>query len=192
MAILLMQYLKKTLMFLISFLHKNKKNITYRSEASIDWFRIGSLNGKVDIGENSIIKCRIDFDTINGLVTFGNRTYIGKSHIVCHSNINIGDDVIISWGVTIVDHNSHSIQFSERSKDILDWAEGNKNWDNVRVAKVIIEDKVWIGFNAIILKGVTIGEGAVIAAGAVVTKDVLPYTIVGGNPACLIKKINKI
>jgi acetyltransferase-like isoleucine patch superfamily enzyme len=48
---------------------------------------------------------------------------------------------------------------------------------------------VWIGFNSIILKGVTIGEGAVIAAGSVVTKDVSPYTIVGGNPAKFLKKI---
>lgn len=53
---------------------------------------------------------------------------------------------------------------------------------------VVIEDDVWIGCNAIILKGVTIGTGAVIAAGAVVTKDVAPYSIVGGNPAKLIRK----
>ena len=52
---------------------------------------------------------------------------------------------------------------------------------------IIIEDDVWIGMNAIILSGVHIGQGAVISAGAVVTKDVEPYSIVGGNPAKLIK-----
>ena len=56
-------------------------------------------------------------------------------------------------------------------------------------APIIIEDDVWISFNATILKGVTIGKGAVIAANAVVTKDVEPYTVVAGNPAVLIKKI---
>ncbi|MCB0501084.1 MAG: hypothetical protein KDD32_00210 [Bacteroidetes bacterium] len=53
----------------------------------------------------------------------------------------------------------------------------------------MIKDKAWIGFNVIILKGVTIGEGAVVGAGSVVTKDVPDYTIVVGNPAKLIKKL---
>lgn len=53
---------------------------------------------------------------------------------------------------------------------------------------IIIDDDVWIGAGAIILTGVTIGKGSVIAAGSIVTKDVEPYTIVGGNPAKLIKK----
>lgn len=53
---------------------------------------------------------------------------------------------------------------------------------------VIINDNVWIGMNAIILPGVTIGKGAVIAAGSVVTKDVPPYSLVGGNPAKIIRQ----
>lgn len=52
---------------------------------------------------------------------------------------------------------------------------------------IIIEDEVWLGANSIILSGVTIGKGAIVAAGSVVTKDVPPYTIVGGNPAKFIK-----
>jgi galactoside O-acetyltransferase len=54
---------------------------------------------------------------------------------------------------------------------------------------VKIEDKVWIGFNSIILKGVTVGEGAIVGAGSVVTKDVPPYTIVAGNPARIIREL---
>lgn len=53
----------------------------------------------------------------------------------------------------------------------------------------ICSNKVWIGFNAIILKGVTIGEGAIVAAGAVVTKDVPAWTVVAGNPAVVVKKL---
>ncbi len=53
----------------------------------------------------------------------------------------------------------------------------------------MIVNKVWIGFNVIILKGVTIGEGAIVAAGAVVTKDVSAWTIVAGNPAVVVKKL---
>ena len=61
----------------------------------------------------------------------------------------------------------------------------------VKIAPVRIGDKAWIGFNAIILKGVTVGEGAIVAAGAVVTKDVPPYTIVAGNPARVIRTLSE-
>jgi acetyltransferase-like isoleucine patch superfamily enzyme len=54
-----------------------------------------------------------------------------------------------------------------------------------------VKDKVWIGFNCIILKGVIIGEGAVIGSGSVVTHDVPAWTVVGGNPAIVIKKISE-
>ena len=86
-----------------------------------------------------------------------------------------------------VDHDSHSVVLEERQDDVKLWSVGKKNWDYVKIAPVDIEDDVWIGFNAIILKGVTIGRGAVVAAGSVVTKNVAPFTVVGGNPARLIR-----
>ena len=60
-----------------------------------------------------------------------------------------------------------------------------------RGGEVIIGDRVWIGYRAIVLPGVTIGEGAVVGAGAVVTRDVSPYTIVAGNPAKVIGERTK-
>ena len=65
----------------------------------------------------------------------------------------------------------------------------NKNWATVNSKPIKICNDVWIGMNAIILKGVTVGEGAIVAAGAVVTKDVAPYTVVAGNPAVMVKVI---
>ncbi|MGC8751800.1 DapH/DapD/GlmU-related protein, partial [Hydrotalea sp.] len=62
-----------------------------------------------------------------------------------------------------------------------------KNWEKVKSSPIKIADKAWIGFNVIILKGVTIGEGAIVGAGSVVTKDVPPYAVVAGNPAKIIK-----
>jgi galactoside O-acetyltransferase len=62
-----------------------------------------------------------------------------------------------------------------------------KNWTGVKHAPIIIKDKAWIGFNCIILKGVTIGEGAVVGAGSVVTENVPDYAVVAGNPARLIR-----
>ena len=65
----------------------------------------------------------------------------------------------------------------------------NKNWSAVAIKPIHLCNKVWVGFNASILKGVTIGEGAVIGTASVVTKDILPYSIVAGNPAKVIRKI---
>ena len=65
----------------------------------------------------------------------------------------------------------------------------NKNWSVVSSAPILIKNNVWIGMNVIILKGVTIGEGAIVAAGSVVTKDVPDWTLVGGNPAKIIKNL---
>ncbi len=96
---------------------------------------------------------------------------------------------MIAWGVSVTDHNSHSIVFSKRRNEI-DWSTGEKNWSYVHCAPVKICDKAWIGFNSIILKGVIIGEGAIVGAGSVVTKDVPPWMIVAGNPARIIREIS--
>jgi acetyltransferase-like isoleucine patch superfamily enzyme len=158
--------------------------VTVGEKSRIFWARIKVPRGaRIAIGSSSILHCNIAFDSVAGQVTIGDRVYIGRSHLVCHSKIDIGSDVIISWGVTIVDHNSHSLHWKQRKEDVSKWAQGVKQWDGVHRAPVKIEDKVWIGFNAIVLKGVTIGEGAIVGAGAVVTRNVPPYTIVAGNPA---------
>jgi acetyltransferase-like isoleucine patch superfamily enzyme len=94
------------------------------------------------------------------------------SSIFCFKHIEIGHYVFISNNVTIRDSDNHRIldSRSEPSKPI------------------IIGDHVWIGMRAMILKGVTIGNGAVIAAGTVLTRDVLPRSLVGGVPARVIRE----
>ena len=143
----------------------------------------------ISIGNNTILEGFIYFDKPNASINIGNRCFIGNSKLICAQNIKIGNDVLISWGCTIIDHNSHSLIWNERKKDVLNWINGNKIWTNVIIKPTKIENKAWIGFNVIILKGVTIGEGAIVGAGSVVTKDVPPYTIVAGNPAKIIKKV---
>ena len=161
--------------------------------ARVTWGHIrpaGKSGCRLAIGENTIFEGDVFFDRDNASVRVGSRTFVGGgSRLVAAESVTVGSDVLISWGVTIVDHNSHSARFSERSGDVLDWREGRKDWSNVKTGPVTIGDKAWIGFNVIILKGVTIGEGAIVGAGAVVTKDVAPWTIVGGNPAKLIREI---
>lgn len=149
------------------------------------------------IGSDSVINGTYVFETANGEITIGNRSFIGGGTFICVEKIDIGDDVMFSWGCTVVDNNSHSLKWSERKDDVVNWKRGldenevgqYKDWTNVKKEKVVIQNKVWVGFNVIILKGVTVGEGAIIAAGSVVSKDVPAWTIVGGNPAKIIREI---
>lgn len=112
---------------------------------------------------------------------FGKNITIGKDVFInsgCHfqdqGGIEIGDGALIGHSVVLATIN-HAIAPSEKRKNYY--------------APIKIGNNVWIGSNATILPGVTIGEWAVVAAGSVVTKDVAPYTIVGGIPARVIKKL---
>lgn len=147
------------------------------------------------VGDNCMLYGNYVFEIPKGNIKIGSRTFIGGGLFLCINEITIGDDVMISWGCTVADNNSHSLIFEERKNDVMDWKRGieenktgfYKDWSNVSSAPITICNKVWIGFNSIILKGVTIGEGAIVAAGSVVTKDVPPYAIVAGNPARIVK-----
>lgn len=147
-------------------------------------------NCLLKIGSDSYLETVITFDRYDAQINIGDRVFIGCSNLIAAANIDIGDDVLISWGCTIVDHNSHAINWSLRKDDVNGWMRGKKDWTHVESKPIQIHDKVWIGFNTIILKGVTIGEGAIIGAGSVVTSDVAPYTIVAGNPARVIREIS--
>lgn len=192
-----MKYLKllfkKSFLLLVNNITKViKRNLTFNIAKSSDiiLYRVNGFTGcELKVGTGSIISCHINFDKPNASVCIGDRTFIGKSNIVCADNINIGNDVLISWGCTIVDHNSHPIAWGKRAKDVSDWKKNIKDWTNVIVSPIVVMDKVWIGFGVILLKGVTIGEGAIIGAGSVVTKDVPPWTIVAGNPARIIREL---
>jgi len=154
--------------------------------------------GKVflSIGSDCMLDGKFVFENASGDISIGNRVFIGGgTTFISIRNITVQDDVMFSWGCTVVDNNAHSLVSSERANDVVDWKRGvdegkighYKNWDVVNSAPVLIKKKAWIGFNVIILKGITIGEGAIVGAGSVVTKDVPDYAIVAGNPARIVK-----
>jgi acetyltransferase-like isoleucine patch superfamily enzyme len=157
----------------------------------LPWRISGGRRCRLSIGASSLVRSNVVFEKEDATISVGNRCFIGKALISVADSVEIGNDVLISWGVTITDHNSHSLKFSERQCDVEDWHGRNKNWTRVKIGKVVIQDKVWIGFNAIVLKGVTIGEGAIVAAGSVVSKDVPPFTIVAGNPARVVRELGQ-
>ncbi|SJM30426.1 acyltransferase [Mesorhizobium delmotii] len=144
--------------------------------------------GRHAFGEDCVLHCRFSFDRREAQITIGRDCFIGKSHLVAAQRITIGNDVVVSWDVTIVDHNSHSLDWKQRAKDVADWRRGKKDWTDIGIAPVTIEDNAWIGMGVTILKGVTIGKGAVVGAASVVTRDVAPFSVVVGNPARSIKR----
>ena len=112
----------------------------------------------------------------NAVVEIGDKSYINHdSEIRCRERITIGNNVSIAYNVLIQDSDYHTTY------------DDNGN-PKPQTLPVVIEDNVWIGANVIILKGVTIGEGSIVVAGSVVTKSVPSYSLVGGNPARIIKQ----
>lgn len=141
--------------------------------------------GKYSIGKNLHAGRGVVLWAKNRIV-IGDNFYIGRfSQIECDSEI--GDNVILGNNVAFVgkyDHHYHQIgtpiRLASQIRN-LDYC-----WKGLK-SKIIVEDDVWIGYGAVIISGIRIGKGSIIAAGSVVVKDVSPYCIVGGNPATFIK-----
>jgi acetyltransferase-like isoleucine patch superfamily enzyme len=143
----------------------------------------------IDIGAYSRVLGMLETVGHGGRIAIGHNCFIGENtRIWSASSIDIGDRVLISHNVNIHDSNSHSISAASRAKHFQQiFSEGHpKILMDVPTAPIVIENDVWIGFGASVLKGVTIGEGAIVGAHSMVTKDVAPYTIVVGNPAHVI------
>jgi acetyltransferase-like isoleucine patch superfamily enzyme len=152
--------------------HRGKHSVIHCS-ARMDTppYRIFSL------GDYSVIESFACINNAVGDVIIGDHTRIGLHNTII-GPVDIGSHVNLAQGITVsaLNHN-----FSDTNKRIDE--------QGVSTNQVTIEDDVWVGANAVILPGVTIGEHCVVAAGAVVTKDVPPHSLVAGVPAKVIKQI---
>jgi len=126
-----------------------------------------SVDNGFSIGDNAYVIIRK-----NAALYLGGGYINSNAQIVCSQRITIGNGVAIADGVLIRDCDDHDIQYEGYQK----------------TAPVVIGDHVWIGQRATILKGVTIGDNAIVAAGAVVTRDVPANALVGGVPAKVIRE----
>lgn len=127
-----------------------------------------------------------------GQILIGDHVYLGDDTILsCSEQIEIGRFALLAHGVQVFDNNSHPLDPELREKDYrLATMGAIKTRAGISSAPVRIGERAWIGFNAIIMKGVQIGEASVIAAGSVVITDIPPYSIAAGNPAKVIKHID--
>ena len=130
-------------------------------------------------GDTRLILRTID----DGQIRIGNGVGISNSAVVSANSITIEDDVFIGGSCAIYDTDFHSSEYDQRI---------NQGEKNIKSAPVIIKKGAFIGSRCIILKGVTVGEEAIIGAGSVVTKDIPDGEIWAGNPAKYIKKVNKV
>ncbi len=180
-----------------TFLFRYKVLNRLRNSLRINWYRLrgvrisrGAQIGpckfnwphKVAVGEDCIIEHNVFFKydgpySSGPSIIISDKTFIGNS---CEFNISgsikIGHTCLIASGCKFIDHD-HGV-----AKDVP------INIQRAVVAPIEISDEVWLGVNVVVLKGVRIGRGAVVAAGSVVTRDVGEYEIVGGIPAKFLRK----
>jgi acetyltransferase-like isoleucine patch superfamily enzyme len=169
---------------------RNVSHAKFNINGILKIFNIGTLTlGNNFSGNSGKNKNAIGGDTILRLIVFrknatlriGDNVGMSNSTIVCWDRIEIGNNVLIGGSCKIWDTNFHSLNPQAR---------GNEEDNDVKTAPIYIKDNVFIGAGAMILKGVTIGENSIIAAGSVVNKTIPPNVIAGGNPCIIIKELN--
>ncbi len=125
-----------------------------------------------------------------GRIFVGDYCYFTHALLLCELEIRIGRYVVLGWNATIADTDFHPVAPAERIADAIACSSLGKGRPRPEIPRqaVVIEDDVWVGPNATILKGVRIGTGAWVEAGALVTHDVPPHSRVVGNPARIVGK----
>lgn len=152
-------------------------------------------SARIEIGKNTVInsnnygyhlnmftKCKLLADRPKAVIKIGSNCRIHATCLHAFKEIIIGNRVLIAANTQIIDGNGHELMMHDPENRIHSTDNGKP---------IQIGDDVWIGTNVLILGGVTIGNGAVIAANTLVNKDVLPHTLVGGNPMTLLKEYSK-
>jgi acetyltransferase-like isoleucine patch superfamily enzyme len=150
---------------------------------------------RVSIGANCAIRGIIRCDG-PGRVTIGEEVHVGDGVIVsARASIGIGDGALLAHGVQLFDNDTHPLDAETRAahfRAFLKLGPKGLRPDDFEVgsAPIRIGRRAWLGFGAAVMKGVEVGEEAIVAAGAVVTADVPPRTIVAGNPARVVRSLD--
>lgn len=148
----------------------------------------GSNNSDLSVGKNVILAGKL-MSAYNGKITLGDYAQIGAGSVIrCVEKVYIGELTAISTNVVIADNNNHPVNpFDREVMQMTPAGSYERSWIHSAHSPIIIERNCWIGENSRICKGVHIGEGSIVAANSVVTKDVPPFSIAAGNPARIVK-----
>jgi acetyltransferase-like isoleucine patch superfamily enzyme len=159
-----------------------------------DTARLINIAAKPDaitIGRRTHIRGELLTFAHGGQIHIGENCYVGEgTRIWSALSIRIGDHVLIAHDVTILDSLTHPISAKARRLHFRQIAnEGHPSQVNLGERAVEIGNDVWIGCMSVVLRGVKLGEGAIVGAGSVVTEDVPAWTIVAGNPARVVREL---
>jgi acetyltransferase-like isoleucine patch superfamily enzyme len=103
----------------------------------------GSKDVSIRVGHSSTVEASLVLERNGASIDIGDRTFIGNTLLGSARSISVGDDVLISFDVLIMDHDGHSLDFAQRATDVEDWARGAKDWTHVRCSPVRICDRSW-------------------------------------------------
>lgn len=146
----------------------------------------------IRLGQSVICRGLIRVERFHhGQIVIGDNVLLGDDSIIsCADRVEIGAFTMLAHGVQVYDNNSHPLEAARRERDYL-IASGRLEGDRPGIgrAPVWIGDHCWIGTNALVLKGVRIGPGTVVAAGSVVVADLPPFTLAAGNPARVVRSV---
>ena len=136
------------------------------------------------IGDECVIRGILRTESA-GVLNFGNQVYVGDQVIISAAQrVVIGESTLIAHGAQIFDNDSHPTNAAQRAAHFRKMlGHGSDMAIEINAAPVEIGARCWIGMNAMIMKGVTIGHEAIVAAGSVVTHDIAPGSVAVGNPA---------
>jgi acetyltransferase-like isoleucine patch superfamily enzyme len=168
------------------------KNLKLGENVKIDMAtKIYSFGNSITIGNNVHLRSNPKYyqagmsfpttllsDVKNSFITIGDNCRINGAYIHAQKGITIGNNCVIASGVTILDSNGHQLLSSDRTKE------------RDEPKEIIIEDNVWIGLNAVILKGTLIGKNSVVSTSSVVKGTFSSNTLISGNPAVAVKKLD--
>jgi acetyltransferase-like isoleucine patch superfamily enzyme len=125
-----------------------------------------------------------------GHLSIGRCSMINVSWIICDERIEIGDHVLVSWNAVLMDSYRLSPDVPTRRRQLERmWRDRVEPDDPMQSKPIRVGNAAWIGFESIVLPGVTIGDGSIVGARSVVADDVPPYSIVAGNPARVVRRL---